>query len=186
MASSKTVCCSNQSVSYFWRFALKGKHIADTVDKCVQLLRKNGYLLEGYLEADCEAQIEEVLELAMRGKLEPGRHVKRISSSPIRDMYEMRWQDIAVVSEDRVSGLKDRVSVLLRLYYLEEGGQWVVGLHVHEKWVDGTDEEIKRKQNEEIEKATQTALDNEANNWGVIELDEIRKVGRNSINDYKV
>lgn len=57
---------------------------------------------------------------------------------------------------------------------------------MHEKWVDGTDEEIKRKQNEEIEKATQTALDNEANNWGVIELDEIRKVGRNSINEYKV
>lgn len=143
------------------------------------MLRDNGYLLEGYLEADCEAQIEDVLELAMLGKLEPVEHVKRVSGSPVRDMYEMRWQDIAAVVEDRVSGLKSRVSVLLRLYYLEEGKQWVVGLHVHEKWVGGTDEEIKAKQDEEIDKATQIALSAESGNWGVVELAEIREVGRN-------
>lgn len=178
MTYIRTVCCSNQQVSYFWRFTPQGRHIANTVDKCVQVLRDNGYLLEGCLEADCEARIEDVLELAMLGKLEPVEHVKRVSGSPVRDMYEMRWQDIAVATEDRVSGLKDRVSVLLRLYYLEEGGPWIVGLHVHEKWVGGTEEEIKARQDEEIDKATEIALSAESDDWGVLELAEIRKVGR--------
>lgn len=179
VTSHKTVCCSNQEVAYHWRFAPPGRHVEDTVAACMDVLTGNGYIFNDTLEADCEAQIEELLELAMRGELEPVKHVKKIHGTPFKDMYEMRWQDIAVVVQDRVSGLKDKRSVLLRLYYIEEGGPWVVGVHVHEKKTDGTEEEITQAQNEEIQIATNFVMSAESDNWGVSELAGIRQTRKN-------
>lgn len=179
MTSHKTVCCSNQEVAYYWRFAPSGQHVEDTVAACVNVLIQNGYAFNDWLQADCEAQIEEVLELAMRGQLEPVKHVKKIRSTPVKDMYEMRWQDISVVVQDRVSGLKNIRPVLLRLYYIEEGGPWVVGVHVHEKKIEGTEAEIVQAQDREIGIATRRVIDADSQNWGVLELADIRQTRKN-------
>lgn len=118
----------------------------------------------------CEAEIEDRLQLAELGGLRPIDHVKRIQRVPEISMFEIRWNQIHVTKQDRVSGTYQGAEVMVRLYYAEEGKPWVVGLRVHEKTIGATEEETNRLQNDEISKAETYFKARRKDRWGVDEL----------------
>lgn len=164
------MCSQGKAVSYYWRMCPNGGHIEQTAEKVVEILKNNGHVLNGYLEADCEAQIEARLELAESGRLEPAEHVKRVRRAPEIHMFEIRWNHIGTKRQDKVSGMYEESRAMVRLYYVEQGEPWVVGLHVHEKAFGPNDDETNRLQNQEMDKA-RTCFEAGADSWwGITEL----------------
>ena len=55
--------------------------------------------------------------------------------NPSLRMYEIRWSEVQAIPVDPVSGaFGQRVeNIQVRLYYVERGDAWVVGLLAHEK-----------------------------------------------------
>lgn len=157
-------------MSYYWRECPSGGHIEQTSEKVVSILKAQGYKMNENQEADCEAQIEDLLERAEAGRLVPVEHVKRVQRAPAVDMFEIRWNHIGVTEVNRVSGMYAGVEVKVRLYYVEEGEPWVVGLLVHEKIIGSTDEETRQLQNEKIDAAIEHCRASSARRWGVQEL----------------
>lgn len=175
VTSKFSVCSQGGPVSYYWRFCTGGGHIEQTSSRVVETLQKAGYVLTGYAAEICEAEIEDRLELAERGGLKPVEHVKRIQRSPEVDMFEIRWNHIMVMEQDRVSGEYQDVKALIRLYYFEQGEPWVVGLHLHEKViVDGDEAETSRLQNVEIDQARECFEQCRESRWGLDELSPLR------------
>lgn len=166
----KSVCTQGKNVSYYWRETPSGGHIEQTAEKVVQVLKSRGYILNGMAEADCEAQIESRLELAERGQLKDIEHVKRIQSVPEIDMFEIRWNHIDVMLENKASGIYYDTRAMIRLYYFEQGQPWVVGLHIHEKAATDDRDDERRLQNEEISKAKSCFEAGQERSWGVTEL----------------
>ncbi|WP_206451817.1 hypothetical protein [Micrococcus sp. KRD096] len=171
MTTKRSRCSSNVAVEYFWRFTANGQHIERTVEFLQKCLDKPGRVQNEYLEELNAAAFEDHLELAAKGRLQPGTHVKEVRRHPEVDLYEIRWDGIAVQGQDIVSGLyKDPEEVLVRLYYVETGEAWVVGLHGHEKAILESDEETNQAQDVEIDKAAELARVNAEARWGVPEL----------------
>lgn len=160
-------------MDYYWRFCT-GNHIEETVQYALDLLRDSGYRVEGFYQDELEAQIEDLLEAAEAGELRPLDHVKRISKAKPLDLFEIRWNDLIVFKIDKVSSQYVRTSVLLRLYFVEEGEQWVVGLYLHEKQKVKDKAEEARLQNLQIDKAMQVCEESSRENWGVSALDSRR------------
>ena len=168
--SRDSVCSQGKAVSYYWRMCPNGGHIELTAEKVVEILKTNGYILNGHLEADCVGQIEAYLELAEAGHLKPSDHVKRVRRAPEIHMFEIRWDHIGTTKQDKVSGMYEESRAMVRLYYVEQGEPWVVGLHVHEKTLGSNDNETNRLQNQEMDKA-RTCFEAGADSWwGVAEL----------------
>lgn len=160
-------------MDYYWRFCT-GNHIEETVQYALDLLRNSGYRVEGFYQDELEAQIEDLLEAAEAGELRPLDHVKSISKARPLDIFEIRWNDLIVFKIDKVSSHYVKTSVLLRLYFVEEGDQWVVGLHLHEKQKVKDRAEEARLQNLQIDKAIQVCKESSNENWGVSALDFCR------------
>ena len=180
MGDNRSVCSGGGQVHYFWRFCSTSKHIEETAKFATEKLIKSGYRVAGILQADLEGQIEELLECAERGELEPLKHIKRIHRAKPLDIYEIRWTDIKVLTEEKASGLYSQANVHLRLYTVEEGGSWVVGLYLHEKKIVNVDEaETNMLQNIEIDAAIELCEKCSEDNWKVSELDSLRKRNRN-------
>lgn len=129
-------------MAYYWR-ACTGDHIAETVSKLMGIIESH-YSLSDHQSVLCQTAFEDLLHLAQRGRLTPGDHVKTIRLDPTVDMFEMRWADLSVTPRDPVTGLYGtEVTAQMRLYYVETGQRWVVGLYCHEKEIlpgdrDGT------------------------------------------------
>lgn len=171
MTTKRSRCSSNDAVEYFWRFALEGQHIEQTVDFLQACLVRPDRVQNEYLEELNAAAFEDHLELATKGRLQPGAHVKEVRRHPEVDLYEIRWDGIAVQGQDIVSGLyREPEEVLVRLYYIETGEAWVVGLHGHEKAILESEEETNRVQDAEIDRAAEIARANADKWWGVPEL----------------
>lgn len=121
-----------------------------------------------YIDADNEDAFMRRLVLATRGRLTPIDHVKSIASVRAVDMFEIRWTDIVAIARDPVSGLyRGSLTLHLRLYYIEEGQQWVVGMHAHVKEICDDESETRRRQNVEISKAESHAIAGSDRRWGV-------------------
>lgn len=171
VAKIDSVCCSGASVSYFWRGSARGRHVEQTVFSAKQALKDSGAELNPIQEADFEAQIEDRLSLAQDGELIPVDHVKTIRRKPAIEMFEIRWTDVSVNRRDRVSGLVAQEIAHVRLYYIEEGFNWVVGVHIHEKVIIEEDEQATLDlQDVEIDEAIHFVEDHRDGWWGVEEL----------------
>lgn len=132
---------------------------------------KPGRRRNDYQDLDNEAMFAERIELAERGELVPMDHVKRIQSHPNLDMYEIRWEQVQVRATNPVTGLyEDATEVSVRLYYGEQGGTWVVGVHTHEKEICDTDQATADSQNQQIDLAAQRLHEGRASTWGIGEL----------------
>ena len=173
MTKIDSVCCSGDSVSYYWRNGAPGRHVEQTVLDSKQALTCSGVELNPIQEADFEAQIEDRLTLAQDGSLIPVDHVKTIQRNPSIEMFEIRWTDISVNRRDRVSGLISQGIAHVRLYYIEEGFAWIVGVHVHEKVIiEGDEEATIELQNVEIDEAIHFVQDHRSEWWGVSEFQD--------------
>lgn len=171
MGGIRTVCCAGVPVRYYWKKTSENQHVRATVEAAKAALQDSGAELNPVLEADLEAQIEDRIELAEQGRLQPIDHVRTVRRSPRIEMYEIRWTHIGVVRVDKVSGLKSSGEAHLRLYYVETGQTWVVGVHIHEKIVISDDEAATRTlQNVEIDEAVSFAELRAEDCWGVEEL----------------
>ena len=93
--------------------------------------------------------------------------------NPSLRMYEIRWSEVQAIPVDPVSGaFGQRVeNIQVRLYYVERGDAWVVGLLAHEKDVSlSVQDDIDALQDEMIRQAGAIAIAEEADAWGVPEL----------------
>lgn len=175
MSNNESVCSSGDSVNYYWRFCSTSNHIGETVINATEKLRKNGYTISGVLQGDFEAQIEYLLELAEMGALKPIDHIKRIHRAKPLNLYEIRWDNLKVFRTEKASGLYSQAKVRLRLYMVEEGDNWVVGLYLHEKRViKDNSGETNRLQDVEIDAAVKLCEDCSDENWRVKELETHR------------
>lgn len=161
-----SVCSARKPVAYYWR-ECTGDHVRETVDKLMDVVNENRKLND-YQSSQCQASFEELLETAQDGRLIPGDHVKTIRYDPAIDMFEFRWIDLSVTPQDPVTGLYGaEVLVHVRLYYVEEGQPWVVGLHCHEKEFLEDDEKTDAAQDVQIKIAVDYHYANEPRSWGV-------------------
>ena len=169
-----SVCSKNKAVAFYWSFAPRGCHIEAAVLALQQSIERPSRARTAYLSADNENMFRERLRLAVRGRLRPSEHVKAVRQSPPQmDLFEIRWQDVRIVPIDAVSGLYGNAeSVMVRLYYVEQGQAWVVGLHAHEKEIGEDDSATAALQDQEIAQAVQLAKSAELSRWGVPELSD--------------
>lgn len=167
----RTVCSRGGRVHFYWRDCLDGSHI----DQCVAALMAAtggvGRTTNPYLDADNQAKYETTLKKAQRGNLRPGDHVKTVTMDPAVDLFELRWNDVQVVPVNPVTGLVgNKTSVQVRLYYVESGEAWVVGLYTHEKQIGDSAEETTRLQDAHIRAALAYEASARADRWNVPEL----------------
>lgn len=173
MAKIDSVCCSGAPVSYYWKYGTPGHHVEQTVSATRKALESSRIELNPIQEADFEAQIEDRLMLAQSGSLIPVDHVKTVRRNPSIEMFEIRWTDISVNRRELASGLISQGVAHVRLYYIEEGLTWIVGVHVHEKVIIEEDEQATADlQNVEIDEALHFAEDHRDEWWGVGELQD--------------
>jgi hypothetical protein len=169
----KSVCAMGRTVTFYWRGSVAGLHLDSAVEALMGAIRRaDRYTGNPWLDADNEAMFRTRLNLAQRGGLKPGEDVVAVRMSTGLNMSEIRWTDVVAIPVNPVSGmLGQRVDNLqVRLYYVEEGRRWVVGLLVHEKDTSGTQDEIDARQDEWIRQAVVVALDGAEDRWGVPEL----------------
>lgn len=169
-----SVCSRRKPVDFYWRSCVDGGHIDAAVDALMRSIRRaDRTAINPYLDADNEAMFRVRLELAEQGQLVPDDHVKTISFDPALDMFEIRWLDVQAITQDLVSGLYGRrvTDINVRLYYIELGYAWVVGLLAHEKVYGLDDEETNRLQDVRIERAVSICRGDAARWWGVPELE---------------
>lgn len=156
----RSVCSSGRPVTYLWRGGVdipgSATDIQQTSAHLITLLKNEGFQFNPYTEAFVEAQIEDRLLVAERGRLKPVEHIKRIQRSGKLDLFEIRWNNIELSRVlDKASGLVGSPeTVPIRLYIVEADQPKVVGLLIHRKViVEGETEETRRRQNCEIDKA---------------------------------
>lgn len=167
MAVKTSVCSKKARVAYYWR-ECTGEHVAETVSKLMSVV-ENRYQLSDHQSVLCQVAFEDRLGAAQRGRLTPGDHVKTIRQDPTVDMFEMRWADLSVTPRDPVTGLYGaEVLAQMRLYYVETGQQWVVGLYCHEKEIlDGDRDGTAAAQDWHIEQALAIHHGTAHRSWGV-------------------
>lgn len=171
VTTKESVCCKKRKVAYFWRDCTGDhveEHVEETVDKLMTIVQ-SAHDLNDYQSAECQAAFEDLLKVAQRGRLHPNEHVRTVQLDPAVDMYEMRWADLCVTPRDPLTGLYgEEVSAQMRLYYVETGQPWVVGLHCHEKEIfEGDAERTRAAQNEQIKLALSYHEAAKHRTWGV-------------------
>lgn len=166
MTIKTSVCSKKKRVAYHWR-ECTGDHVAETVAKLMEIVEA-GRQLNDHQSALCQVAFEDLLDVAKRGRLTPGDHVKTVRQEPEVDLFEMRWTDLAVTPQDRITGLYgDEVLIHVRLYYVEEGAQWVVGLYAHEKEIFADQAATDAAQDSHIGAALSYHHANVDRSWGV-------------------
>ncbi len=143
------------------------------VAACVKAIERNDrYTGNRIINLDNEEMFRARLESAQRGKLMGGDQLRTVRKDPRLDMFEIRWTDIAAIPWNPVTGLfGERVDTIhVRLYYIEQGEPWVVGLVTHEKAFGDTDAETAQLQDQWIEQAVRIAWDDADDRWAVPEL----------------
>ncbi|WP_143780798.1 hypothetical protein [Ornithinimicrobium sp. CNJ-824] len=169
----KSVCSAKGPVRYYWRETVDRRHLDATLDELMKAISGPHRHENPYRDETNRAEFRRVLKLAQKGKLVPGDHVKTVQYEPRIDMFEMRWQHVEVVPVDRVSGmLGDPEEVAVRLYYVEEGEPWIVGLYAHEKAYCDDPKETTEAQNVHIGRAVDHAQARAPQRWGVPELSD--------------
>ncbi|MCP1388715.1 hypothetical protein M5J20_11065 [Corynebacterium sp. TA-R-1] len=179
MFMKRSAFASGQRAKFFWRFSTRGNHIKDAVEY-LRAAVETKYDLTPVALADLNVSFRKTLEAAERGALrmvDDGvrdsafGHVCSIRRTKPLELYEIAWDRIPLMIWDEVSALKD-AEVFVRLYYLEEGEPWGVGLHAHLKEISGEAEKVREMQNIEIDKAKEFAVSqcDPSDSWGVEEL----------------
>lgn len=159
-------------VTFYYLKGPKGDHITHAVELLmVSINTTNRYQENELLQDDAYGTFESLLEDAAAGKLEWPEQVKPINWKTSFNTFEMRWTSISVIDIDPVSGMySDPYETHVRLYYVETGEQWVVGVHAHEKLLTGTGQDIGKAQDSEIQIADRNAAQFRFNAWVVPEL----------------
>lgn len=166
VANKTSVCSRRKRVAYHWR-ECTGDHVAETVEKLMEIV-ETGRRLNDYQSSLCQTAFEDLLDVAKRGRLTPGDHVKTVRYEPEVDLFEMRWTDLSVTPQDPLTGLYgDAVVVHVRLYYVEEGERWVVGLYAHEKEFLEDQDATDAAQDDHIKAALEYHHGNAHRSWGV-------------------
>lgn len=166
VANKISVCSKRKRVAYHWR-ECTGDHVAETVEKLMEIVEA-GRRLNVYQSAACQAAFEDLLDVAKRGRLTPGDHVKTVQFEPEVDLFELRWTELQATPQDPLTGLYgDPVVVHVRLYYVEDGGHWVVGLYAHEKKFLSNRDATDAAQNDHIKAALEYHHANAHRSWGV-------------------
>lgn len=176
LVTKSSVCSRRKPVDFYWRSCVDGRHIDAAVAALMASVRRPDRVASNmYLDADNEAMFKARLELAAQGRLLPDDHVKTISFDPDLDMFEIRWTDVQAIDQDPVSGLYgNRVKdINVRLYYIELGYAWVVGLLAHEKVYGSSDDETNQLQDERIGCAVAICRGDARRWWGVSELEAL-------------
>lgn len=108
-----------------------------------------------YLKADAKASFRGLLRDAEQGRLSPPEDLKPIQDES--ELFELRWQDIAVQQRVPLTGELQLVHAVVRMYFHEgsaTGHYWFRGLHVHEKrFIDNNPEQTRVLQDVEIARA---------------------------------
>lgn len=176
VVTKSSVCSRRKPVDFYWRSCVDGRHIDAAVAALMASIRRPDRVASSiYLDADNEAMFRARLELAAQGRLLQGDHVKTISFDPDLDLFEIRWTDVQAIGQDPVSGLYgNRVKdINVRLYYIELGFAWVVGLLAHEKVYGASDDETNQLQDERIGCAVAICRGDAQRWWGVPELESL-------------
>lgn len=167
----RSMCSGGLPLDFFWFSCADGRHVEAAVNALFAAVSSPDRVWNPWARASVRAEFRDRLETAMRGELVPIDQVKTLRFGPDVDMFEIRWQDVAVTDLD---DQRHQVfhTVQVRLYYAEPPGigMCVVGLHAHEKQTDGSDEDISRAQDAEIFEATCRYGDGICNKWGIPEL----------------
>ena len=169
----KSVCSCGDPVSLYYFDGPRGKHIEHAVEVLMAAIndQPHRYLGNQMLQDEAYGVFVDLLELAEEGRLRIPEYVKQIHDSPEIDMFEIRWTTIPVIDVDPVSGLfSETKEVHVRLYMVEVGEPWAVGVHVHEKDLDGNPATIRMRQGQAIQQAAKIARDYRSVAWKVPEL----------------
>ena len=166
--------CDGVGGLFFWRFCVQPDHIGAAVEALMSALKCGpGRLWNPHTEAYTRATFKKRIERAVRGKLKPPDEVKQVAGRiPEVKLFEIRWSGLHTQIKDSKTGRLATISLEARLYYVEptQFGRVILGLHCHEKQVDGGEQAIREAQDCEIEKALECYAQGMPNHWGIDEL----------------
>lgn len=179
--SPPSVCSSGLKVDFYWAGCSDRQHIDAAVAACMKAIGADE-TWNMYLLADARNAFRRTLRRASQGELRPLKEVKRLHD-PAVPIFEIRWQGIQAPQPSNVtrpiqSDAEDRghgsssAELQVRLYFAEPD-PWpytAVGLHAHVKDCEGTKDEIRAKQDEQIEVAARIYGDGFRLRWRITEL----------------
>lgn len=167
---SSAIAANGVGGDFKWRYCTSPDHVEAAVDALMNAVKAaESRLWNPYNERYTRGSFRNRIKLAERGELKPPKEVKRVrSGTPAFVLYEIRWSDIKVI-ERREDGMEQK-RIDARLYYVEPPnvGLMLLGLHCHEKRVDGTPAEIREWQDAEIDKAENLYNEGMRDRWGVL------------------
>lgn len=165
--------CSGLRVAFYWvdnPSTDEDDHLDQAVDTLFEAIRHAGVRLwTPWNTPLLKAEFRNRLKKASRGELEPPDELKPVGDGR-PSIYEIRWSEIEVHERPDGDGPHRFKKIEVRLLHGEplELSLALLGLHAHEKRTDGTDEEIKRAQDAEIERAKAIYLEAAPRSWGVV------------------
>lgn len=171
--ADKSVCQCGHPISFYYANGPAARHKEHAVGLLLDEINKPPrYLGNEFLQDEAAGAFMALLDLAESGTTRSPEHIKSIQTSPDIDMFELRWCDIPVMDTDPVSGLYgETYEIQVRMYIIEVGERWTVGVHLHEKCIKGSSEHVRLSQNQEISQAVRLAKDERVVAWRVPELE---------------
>ncbi|GAA1490490.1 hypothetical protein [Brachybacterium sacelli] len=144
-------------------------HISQAVEALIAAISIPGVRLwSPQNTALVKAGFKKRIEKAARGELEPPEELKPLGNGRL-PLYEIRWSAIHVRERPEDGSPERFFDVEVRLIHGEphELSLSFIGLHAHEKQYWGTDDEIKRAQDVEIDTAASIYVEAAPRHWGV-------------------
>lgn len=147
--------------------ATEEEHIDAIVDALFEAVRKPDVRLWSPFNVPLiKATFRKRLEQAAQGALRPPGELKPLGDGRPA-LYEIRWSNIAVRERPAEDPVHREIEVRLIHGEPDTLGVCIYGLHVHEKWLGGSETEKKAAQDEEIDIARARYLDLEARAWPI-------------------
>ena len=168
--------CSSGNPVEFWWFGESSGASGGNLEKFLSFfetkLNRKNLILNEFTIASAKAEIRGLLQRAMQGRLKPIKQIKVIAGKRIPTLFEIRWQNIPMLEVQNNGEIKT-VYLMFRMYHSEpeEVPGYFVAHHIHEKDISQQDE-IKSKQNREIERARNYFELGKAIQWGLGGLTE--------------
>ena len=164
---------SGQAVDFYWRYEPsqdEEDHIKAAVEALVKAADGDDRRVSSnpFLLADAKGAFISHLKRLTRGGLEPIEEVRALKR-PRSSLFEVRWQNVRCRTKTD-EGTYAHTYILLRMIFAEppELGDAALGLHAHEKIVvEGNEQETRRLQDMEIDRAEHLYEEEGECHWGV-------------------
>ncbi len=168
-------CSSGNPVEFWWFGESSGEsggNLENFLNFFETKLNRINLILNEFTIAAAKAEIRGLLQRAMQGRLKPIKQIKVIAGKKIPTLFEIRWQNIPM-PEVQSNGDIKTVYLMFRMYHSEpeDVPGYFIAHHFHEKDISRQDE-IKSKQNKEIECARNYFELGKATQWGLGGLTE--------------